>query len=156
MPLMKTYDITLLTDARYVLPQPGNWYVENIHRDDAILRAALERRGLKVHRTHWDDPEFDWTQTRFALFRTTWDCFERFDEFSEWLKDTDSKTAFINPSHFIRWNWDKHYLADLAAKGINIPPTIFVEIGDKRSLESRSRSLRLDRIRTQTRHFQHG
>ncbi len=132
---MKTYDITLLTDARYVLPQPGNWYVENIHRDDAILRAALERRGLKVHRTHWDNPDFDWTRTRFALFRTTWDCFERFEEFSEWLKTTDSQTTFINPSHFIRWNWDKHYLADLAKKGINIPPTIFIETGDARSLQ---------------------
>jgi glutathione synthase/RimK-type ligase-like ATP-grasp enzyme len=132
---MKTYDITLLTDARYVLPQPGNWYVENIHQDDAILRAALERRGLKVHRTHWDNPDFDWSQTRFVLFRTPWDCFERFEEFSEWLKAADRQTQFINDADLIRWNWDKHYLGDLAAKGINIPPTVFVEIGETRTLQ---------------------
>lgn len=131
---MKLFDITLLTDARYVLPKPGDWYVENIHLEDAILRAALERRGLRVHRTNWDDPGFDWSQTNFAMFRTTWDCFERFEEFSNWLNAVESKTIFINDLALVRWNLDKRYLGDFSQKGIHIPPTIFIDKGDPRTL----------------------
>ncbi len=131
---MPQYDITLLTDARYVDPKPGDWYVENIMLEDALLRAALEARGLHVHRTNWDDPRFDWRETRFAMFRTTWDYFDRFPEFSKWLDATALKTQFLNPLPLIRWNMDKHYLQDLAAKGILIPPTDFIAQGDTRTL----------------------
>jgi glutathione synthase/RimK-type ligase-like ATP-grasp enzyme len=132
---MKRYDITLLTDARYVHPKPGDWYVENIILEDDILRAALEQHGLKVYRTHWDDPEMDWTQTQYAVFRTTWDYFDRFAEFSAWLMDTGKKTEFLNPLSLVRWNMDKHYLRDLQEKGIRIPPTVFIERGDGRTLQ---------------------
>jgi glutathione synthase/RimK-type ligase-like ATP-grasp enzyme len=130
----KRYDITLLTDARYVQPIPGDWYVENIILEDTILRAALEQQGLRVHRTHWDDPEMDWTQTHYAVFRTTWDYFDRFAEFTAWLEATGNKTEFLNPLSLVRWNMDKHYLGDLQQKGIRIPPTVFIEAGDARTL----------------------
>jgi glutathione synthase/RimK-type ligase-like ATP-grasp enzyme len=132
---MPKYDITLLTDARYVLPKPGDWYVENIFKDDDLLRQALEKRGLIVHRTHWDDPEMDWTETRFAVFRTTWDYFDRFAEFSAWLDEACTQTEFLNPIDLIRWNMDKHYLSDLKVMGVRIPPTIFIERGDARTLQ---------------------
>ena len=115
------YDITLLTDARYLTPKPGDGYVENIFLEDRLLRVALEQRGLRVHRTHWDDRQFDWRQTRLAMFRTTWDYFERFAEFSKWLDATAVKTQLLNPLPLIRWNLDKHYLNDLADKGVRIP-----------------------------------
>lgn len=130
----KEFDVTLLTDARYVLPKPGDWYVENIHLEDALLTASLESRGLKVHRTHWDNPDFDWSQTRFAVFRTTWDYFDRFAEFSTWLDKVVQKTHLLNPIALIRWNMDKHYLADLDRQGIRIPPTVFIDKGEQRSL----------------------
>jgi hypothetical protein len=75
---MHLFDITLLTEIRYLQPKPDDWYVENIMLEDRLLRAALEKRGLRVHRTRWDDPAMDWSTTRFALFRTTWDYFDRF------------------------------------------------------------------------------
>jgi Prokaryotic glutathione synthetase, ATP-grasp domain len=131
---MSKYDITLLTDARYVHPKPGDWYVENILLEDALLRAALEARGLSVYRTNWDDSDFDWRETRYALFRTTWDYFDRFPQFSKWLDATAALTQFINPLPLIRWNMDKHYLRDLAAQGILIPATQFIEPGESRSL----------------------
>lgn len=131
---MATFDITLLTDRRYVHPQPGDWYVENIFREDALLTAALQRRGLRVHRTHWDDPGMDWAQTRAAVFRTTWDYFDRFAEFDAWLGHADARTRLINPLSVVRWNMDKRYLADLQAWGVRIPPTVFISKGDARSL----------------------
>lgn len=133
---MPKYDVTLLTDKRYHQPADPDWYAQQILDDDALLRQALEEKGLRVTRTYWDDPTFDWNQTRCAVFRTTWDYFNRFQEFSAWLSRTSQLTRLINPPEIIHWNIDKHYLRDLARKGIQIPPTSFIEPGDQRSLQS--------------------
>ena len=130
------YDITLLTDARYVAPTERTAYIQNILTEDRLLTIALEKRGLIVHRTNWDNPDFDWTQTRFIVFRTTWDYFDRFREFSAWLDCVSQQTQLINPLPLLRWNMDKHYLLDLKKAGIAIPNTLFIETGTQASLES--------------------
>ncbi|GIV37474.1 MAG: hypothetical protein KatS3mg032_1853 [Cyclobacteriaceae bacterium] len=127
-------DITLLTDSRYVNPSNPDWYVQNILEEDRLLRQALEQHGLKINRINWDDPSYNWKATRFALFRTTWDYFNRFPEFSEWLQKVRKQTHLINPCELILWNLDKHYLHDLRRLGIAIPPTLFLEPGDERPL----------------------
>lgn len=128
------YDITLLTDGRYRHPQPGNFYVENIFREEELLTAALLRRGCTVCRTHWDDPDFDWNNTRAAVFRTTWDYFHRYPEFLNWLYRAASHTQLINSPDLVLWNADKHYLLDLQQQGVHIPPTHLVETGYSGSL----------------------
>ncbi len=127
-------DITLLTDARYVNPVNPDWYKQNILDDDKRVRDALEKRGLTVARTNWDNPAYDWSQTHFAVFRTTWDYFDRFQEFSTWLDRISKQTKLINPLPLVQWNIDKHYLRDLELAGIHIPPTLFIEPGDERTL----------------------
>ncbi len=122
-------DITLLTDRRYVNPPDPDWYVKNILEEDRLVREALEQRGLQVARTHWDNPHYNWKSTRFALFRTTWDYFHRYNEFTQWLKQVHRQTHLINPFELIAWNMDKHYLRDLHNRGIAIPPTVFIEAG---------------------------
>lgn len=131
---MKKYDVTILTDSRFVNPKVLDDNVRNVLLEDKYAKEALERKGLKVTRTNWDNPDFDWAQTKFAIFKTTWDYFVRFNEFSKWLEFVKTKTNLINCYETIIWNIDKHYLLDLNKKGINIPRTIFVEKGDKRSL----------------------
>lgn len=132
----KKFDITILTDSRFVNPVNIDENIRQVLIEDNFAKEALERKGLKVARTNWDNPYFDWTDTRYAIFKTTWDYFNRFDEFSKWLQETSLKTNFINPIETILWNIDKHYLLDLKELGINIPETIFMECGDKRSLKS--------------------
>lgn len=128
------FDITILTDHRYVNPPELNAYTSNVIKEDRLVLEALERLGLKVHRINWDDASFDWTNTRYILFRTTWDYFDRFDEFSNWLEKVSQQTKLINEKDLIYWNIDKHYLLDLAEKGINIPDSIFIEKNDTRKL----------------------
>lgn len=127
-------DVTLLTDARYVNPVTPDWYKQNILDDDKLVREALERRGLSVARTNWDNADYDWTKTKLAVFRTTWDYFDRYAEFSLWLDRVNTQTRLVNPLSLIRWNIDKHYLRDLEQQGIRIPPTVFIEPGDQRML----------------------
>ncbi len=128
------YDITILTDFRYIKPKELSPYIQNILTEAKLIREALEKRGLKVHRINWDDPDFDWSATKYVLFRTTWDYFDRFEEFEAWLKQVEQQTQLINPSSLLYWNIDKHYLLDLEKQGLPIPATTFIAPGNEQSL----------------------
>ncbi|MDG1334206.1 MAG: hypothetical protein P8P74_17870 [Crocinitomicaceae bacterium] len=131
---MARFDITILTDHRYLEDQYTDIYAQNVLDEDNLLKEALERLGYAVHRTNWDDANFDWTTTDYIFFRTTWDYFDRYEEFAPWLEDVCTKTKLINPKELIYWSLDKHYLDDLDQAGVRIPNTFFVEANDSRSI----------------------
>lgn len=133
---MKTYDIVVLTDSRYVEPKSPGQYELNVLQEDQLVQDALQAKGLSVTRKAWSDPEFDWTTTKSVLFRTTWDYFDRFQEFSQWMTETSSKTAFINTPSLINWNIDKHYLGFLYEKQVRTVPTRFIPRGTEIPLKS--------------------
>ncbi|MCK0159665.1 RimK family alpha-L-glutamate ligase [Allomuricauda sp. F6463D] len=123
------FDVVVLTDHRYVAPKKSSPYIKNVLLEDQLVLEALENQGFNVVRKSWDDSNFDWSTTKFALFRTTWDYFDRFSEFSKWLESTSKRTRFINSQKLIYWNIDKHYLQDLSNNGVTIPKTVFIEKG---------------------------
>lgn len=134
-------DVVVLTDHRWAplpLPTPDRPAAvgerPTLLSEDAAVVRALEAQGLTVRRLDWADPGFDWRRTRCALFRTTWDYFERYDEFRVWLELAADRTRLFNAADVIRWNVDKRYLLDLAAQGVRVPPTVLVEAGDPRPL----------------------
>lgn len=131
---MAQYDITLVTQAEYVAPEQETAYNKNVLLEDRLVTEALQAKGLKVHRTNWDDPNMDWSTTKIALIRATWDYFHRADEFSKWLDKVSQQTQLVNPVETLRWNMDKHYLLDLEKAGVHIVPTLIIEPGDKRTL----------------------
>lgn len=131
---MKAFDITILTEHRYLADHYEDEYAQNVIDEDRLLKEALEQLGYVVHRANWDDEHFDWTSTNYIFFRTTWDYFDRYGEFAPWLEDVCTKTKLINPKELIYWSLDKHYLQDLDRSGIKIPNTIFIEPGDQRLL----------------------
>ena len=128
------FDVVILTDNRYVTPEKTDWYINQILLEDRLLQTALENKGLKVTKKNWADEKFDWGTTKYAIFRSTWDYFDRFEEFFNWLEKNKERTTFINSTDIINWNIDKHYLQDLATNGINIAPTLFIEQGDNTTL----------------------
>lgn len=131
---MSTYDITILTEDRYERPDETNPYIENVLKEDQILFEALEQRGLQVQRKSWSSKELDWDHTGAAIFRSTWDYFERFDEFIRWMGRASRNTNLINEFKLAQWNLDKHYLLDLEQKGIKIVPTVFIKPLEKTTL----------------------
>ena len=129
------YDVVILTDERYVNPKQRNEYVQNVIKEDQLVMNALEKLGLKTKKVAWSDTSFDWSQTKVALFRTTWDYAEKFVEFSDWLMEVSVRTKLINDYETVIWNLDKHYLLDLQDKGVNVVETYFIEPGDTRTLK---------------------
>ncbi len=129
------YDVVILTDRKYANTESNEKSVATVLLEDTLVSDALKKNGLKVIRKSWDDVAFDWTSTKYALFRSTWDCFERFPEFSLWLKNVSNKTQLINSENLIGWNIDKHYMQNMADAGITIPKTLFIEKGEGISLK---------------------
>lgn len=130
-----SYDVVLLTEKQYIAPEKTDWYIEQVLTEDRLVLEALEAKGLTVTKKDWADPDFDWSTAKTLLFRTTWDYFHRFEEFSPWLDQVSKITTLINPAGQIRWNMDKHYLADLAAKNVPIVQSHFIPKGTAESLE---------------------
>jgi glutathione synthase/RimK-type ligase-like ATP-grasp enzyme len=96
--------------------------------DDLVpLLDACARAGLDVVARAWDDPSVGWVRFDAVLIRSTWDYTRRLPEFQRWCEHVASQTRLLNPLPVIRWNTDKHYLADLAARGVPVVPTHFVE-----------------------------
>ena len=126
--------LLLLTEQRYLAPANPTPYAQNVLLEDRLVKEALEQLGYSVGRVDWADPTVDWASCEAAIFRTTWDYFDRFAEFSEWMDRASAHTRFLNPVETIRWNMDKHYLPELEERGIHLPPTLVLETGDPRSL----------------------
>lgn len=129
------FDVVVLTDRRYVNPERRTPYVENVLLEDRLVLEALQEQGLKVIRKSWDDVDFDWSSTKLAVFRTTWDYFDRYEEFSKWFRTASQQTQFVNSKKLIDWNIDKHYLKDLSDAGVTIPKTFFVQKDTRTTLE---------------------
>lgn len=135
-------DITLLTEDRYLNPEL-NWYNLQILLEDELLAHALREKGLTVQRKSWSDQEIEWEATSLALFRSTWDYFDRFTEFKEWLDTVSKKTQLVNSHETILWNMDKHYLEDLREAGVNVVETYFLEKGKSFKLISHMNALNM-------------
>jgi O-ureido-D-serine cyclo-ligase len=68
-----------------------------------------------------------WSRFDAGLIRSTWDYTQRLPEFQRWCEQVAAQTRLVNPLPVIRWNSDKHYLADLAEHGVPVVSTRFVE-----------------------------
>jgi len=100
-------------------------------RDDdlAPLEAALREAGAEVHALDWDDPAAQWASHDVAVLRSPWDYTRRLPEFLQWVEQVASQTRLLNGPCVVRWNTDKHYLAELKAAGVPVVPGLYLEIG---------------------------
>ncbi|VEP17853.1 Glutathione synthase/RimK-type ligase, ATP-grasp superfamily [Hyella patelloides LEGE 07179] len=127
---MAEIDVVILTEARYIKPDETDWYISQIIYEESLIISRLLEKGIKCRRIEWDNPQFDWEKCKLALFRTTWDYFEKLPKFLDWLNKTSEKIDFINSRETILWNLNKKYLSDLKNKGISIVPTFFFPKGE--------------------------
>jgi glutathione synthase/RimK-type ligase-like ATP-grasp enzyme len=97
--------------------------------DDVLLGEALEARDCEAESVPWDAEGADWGAFDLCLVRSTWDYNRKYEEFLEWARRTEAETMLRNPAATIAWSSDKTYLRELAAGGVRIVPTVWVERG---------------------------
>ncbi|HET9033646.1 MAG TPA: hypothetical protein VFN25_12170 [Dokdonella sp.] len=97
--------------------------------DLAPLESALRDSGAQVSIVDWDDAKIDWSQFDLTVLRSCWDYTARYVEFLIWAERISQQTRLVNRFEIVRWNTDKHYLAELQRAGIAIVPSQFVEPG---------------------------
>ncbi len=125
------FTVALVTCAQYPALTP----------DDAPLAAALERRGLTPVPALWDDPGQRWGAHAAVVLRSCWDYHERAGDFARWLDRLESEGAHVlNPVPVLRWNMRKTYLRELAAAGVPVTETVWVDRGSTATLSEVARS----------------
>ena len=96
---------------------------------DEDLPPLIAAFGADAQVVRWDDAAVDWSAFDLVLLRSTWDYVPRLPEFLAWCERVSACSRLLNPLSLVRWNTDKHYLADLAAQGIATVPSHFLEPG---------------------------
>ncbi len=94
--------------------------------DEEPLTDALTAAGVHWQWVVWDDDAVDWSAFAAVLIRTPWDYTTKIDAFRAWAARVGAITTLWNPAAVIEWNSHKGYLAELAERGVAIPPTVFV------------------------------
>lgn len=95
---------------------------------DRLAARELARRGAIVTPHRWDDATAEWAAYDAVILRSCWDYHRRVAEFRAWLDRLDAAGVPLwNPSPLVRWNLDKRYLRELAARGLPTIPTMFIE-----------------------------
>jgi len=94
------------------------------------LRGPFEARGIRVEEVSWDDPKADWSAYAAVIIGTTWDYWDRLDEFLAALERIEGQTRLFNGSALVNWNVRKTYLRELETKGAKLIPTLWLDVAD--------------------------
>ena len=115
---MTTRRIALCTwsDPSYVDPEPPQ------------IAAALRGKGHEADVVVWHD-EVDWASYDLVVIRSTWDYFDRLEEFIDWADRVNTVSRIVNSPKVIRWNSHKGYLAELGEAGIPVLPSLALAKG---------------------------
>ncbi|GAA1622262.1 ATP-grasp domain-containing protein [Georgenia ruanii] len=96
----------------------------NLDEDDAALPDALAARGIEPRIAVWDDPDVDWSAAGLVVLRSVHDYASRREDFLRWA---ESVPKIVNHPDVLRWNTDKHYMVELANRGMPMIPTLWLE-----------------------------
>jgi glutathione synthase/RimK-type ligase-like ATP-grasp enzyme len=105
--------------------------IPDLTADDRLLIPALAARGISAVPAVWDDGAIDWTAFAAVVIRSTWDYHLKPQLFLAWIDRLEALgVRLINPAPLLRWNAEKTYLRDLAAAGVSVVPTRWIDRGD--------------------------
>lgn len=93
--------------------------------DDDLAIGPLAELGWEVSTLSWRQTSRPWSDFECVVIRTPWDYQNSPAEFLAVLAEIDSQTRLENPLDIVRWNLDKRYLREMAARGCRVVPTIW-------------------------------
>ena len=108
-------------------PEPYDWALR-------MQAEAIEAAGISVVPRAWTEPDIG-DGVDLVLPIVAWGYHHRFAQWMALLdRLEDKRIPVLNPVGLLRWNSDKAYLAELAAKGVPTVPTITVDALDEAAL----------------------
>lgn len=96
--------------------------------DDDLILAQNDL--YEIEEIPWNKPNVDWALFDAAVIRTTWDYCKNLESFLSCIAKIETSTRLFNPSSIVHWNSNKHYLQDLAVKGVKTVPSFFMDQGN--------------------------
>lgn len=99
------------------------------------LQPACAAADIELCELVWDAREWQIEDFDAFVVGTTWDYQEKGEVFLARLAQIESLRPLFNPLATLRWNLDKRYLHELAARGVPTVPTLWVETIDPAGLE---------------------
>ena len=107
----------------------------NLSESDSVLIGHLRDQGFSAEPHCWDS-RTDWRRFDCLVIRSCWDYHLRAEEFLQWLGLLEEQKITVwNPIGILRWNHKKTYLKELASKGIDIIPTVWLDRNSGSNLE---------------------
>jgi glutathione synthase/RimK-type ligase-like ATP-grasp enzyme len=100
--------------------------VPDLDDDERLVIPALAGHDVLAVPAVWDDSAVDWRAFDLVVVRSAWDYAERRGEFLSW---SASLPRVLNSPAVLDWNTNKIYLRDLAASGIPVVSTTWIEPG---------------------------
>ncbi|MGH7718264.1 MAG: ATP-grasp domain-containing protein [Gemmatimonadaceae bacterium] len=102
---------------------------------DRLAAALLREHGVRVVPAVWDSPHMAWGDLDAMVVRSAWDYYAKYAAFTRWISRIESlRIPIWNPPALLRWNSDKRYLRDLAARGVPTTPSLWLERGSEDTL----------------------
>ena len=99
----------------------------NLYPDENGLLDALAQRGIDPQIKVWSDPDVDWDDG-MVVVRSVVDYAEDRKNFLKWAR---SVPRILNQADVLTWNSDKHYLQELAKRGLPTIPTTWIPAAKK-------------------------
>jgi len=93
---------------------------------ERLLLSHLAGAGVELQIVDWRTAGVSLNAFDLVVLRSCWDYHLRGVEFIEWLRRTANSVPVLNDLKTVLWNRNKFYLGELAAMGIEIAPTVFV------------------------------
>lgn len=107
------------------------------NEEDIVIAERLRNRGVEVQSVIWDDLAVNWQDFDWVIIKSTWDYHERTEVFIAWLQALQRlRVPVLNPVDRIIWNTDKHYLREIAAAGLAVIPSVFIEANQGTDISS--------------------
>ena len=103
----------------------------DLDEDGPALVAALASFDITAEPVVWTDPRVDYACYDLVVVRSTWDYSHHLDEFLAWADRVAATTVLANAAQVLSWNTHKTYLRDLAAGGLPVVDTTWLDPGDR-------------------------
>jgi hypothetical protein len=103
-------------------------YDANTIDEDQILSSILTQEGISHEIVAWSDPLVVWSRFTTLLIKSTWDYFDYYPAFLNWIAEIQQlQIPVLNSLDTILWNSSKRYLLEIEQNGFPVIAGMILE-----------------------------